>query len=205
MAARSDAFLLPADDHAVGGHRLHDLGPNPFGFHLTNLALHAANGLLVYGLATRASRLLASLPGLTAALLAQCSIPPRTGSIGSSAEATPSTLFALSALLLAFQAARSGRGAARTCSLLAFALALATKETTVTVPFAAALGLASRAATDPTRDPPRDQRSDRLAAPLRAAAAGAYFVRKAITGHVAGTYGASGWMSSHSRPFQSAF
>ena len=168
-------------------------GPNPFGFHLTNLALHAANGLLVYGLANAALASHGGLPGLTAALLFVLYPlqPDRIYRIIGRGD-TLATLFALSALLLFFHATRSGRGVTRTCSLLAFALALATKETTVTVPFAVALGLAAGAAARPSGTRRELRREIAWLLPY-ALLLGAYFLfRKAITGHVAGQYGASG-------------
>jgi hypothetical protein len=85
-----------------------------------------------------------------------------------------------------------GRGVTRTCSLLAFALALATKETTVTVPFAVALGLAAGAAARSSGTRPGLRREIAWLLPY-ALLLGAYFLfRNAITGHVAGQYGASG-------------
>jgi len=165
-------------------------GPNPFGGHLTNLCFNMVNSLLVYGIAAALPPSPAGGFALLAGLL--FSLHPlhaepvywlvgRTELIAA--------CFSLLSILFSAVFLDRQRPVWRMLSLMAFLLALGSKETAVVVPFAVTLHLLCFSASGSERSP------------FRAAVhltpyyllLGAYFVfRKAITGHLIGQYGNTG-------------
>ena len=165
-------------------------GTNPFGGHLTNLFFNMINGILVYGIAAALPpspiRGFALLAGLLFALHPLHSEPVywlvgRTELIMAS--------FTLLSILLYLVSVNRGRRIWQLLSISAFVLALGSKETAIAVPFALTLHL-------PCFSPRASERSPyRVVARLAPyyVVLGLYFVvRKAITGHFIGQYGATG-------------
>jgi len=168
-------------------------GLNPAGFHLTNLALHIANALLLYGIA---NALLPSPDGRTALTTALLFVlyplnPEAIYWIAARSD-TLMACFALLSLLLSLHAVASRRARFSALSLLAFLLALATKETAVVLPVAIVLVHAIHA-TSPLAPGRFDARQEgRRLIPYLLVLGGYFFLRRAITGYFVGRYGASG-------------
>jgi tetratricopeptide (TPR) repeat protein len=115
-------------------------GPAPFGFHLVNVAVHAANAVLVYLLlgALRRRREAADLvPFLVALLFALHPAQTEAVTYISGRSSSLMALFYLGALLAYVHAADSpSPRRLRALSLALFACALLTKETAATLPLA---------------------------------------------------------------------
>lgn len=117
-------------------------GENPAGYHLTNVALHALNSLLVYAFAHRLARNLKLSEehkhgiGLAAGLLFLLH-PSHTESVSfiSGRADLLATLFCLAALLAYISYAETKRVLLLILSLLSFVLALLSKETAISLPF----------------------------------------------------------------------
>ncbi|HGY90275.1 MAG TPA: hypothetical protein ENK43_03780 [Planctomycetes bacterium] len=110
-------------------------GPNPAGYHITNMLLHALVGILVYFLANRLTNFRRPSVGFLAALLVM--LNPIEG------EAVIWVLqrmvlmcaaFSLAALLCRLKGAESGRSVWRVWSLVLLAFALLSKEVAATLP-----------------------------------------------------------------------
>ena len=122
-------------------------GMNPFGYHLQNLVLHAANAVLVYALARRVlayaideagdDDLRLALPAAVSALLFAVH-PLRVESVAWITERRDvlSLLFCLTSVVLYLRAAGGGDAARRwyALSVLAFACALLSKATSISLP-----------------------------------------------------------------------
>ncbi len=161
-------------------------GINPVGPHLTNMLLNAFNGLLVYGIATM--RPIASPGvGLTAGLLfALHPLHPEAVYWLVGRTELIMALFTLLAILLYLAFSDLKQPLLYLGSLLAFILALASKETAVIVPIALTFHRAI------ARHPNRDQSAPPPIISLLPyyILLGAYFVlRKVLTGHLIGQYG----------------
>lgn len=125
-------------DHAIWG-------MNPVGYHLTNLLLHTANAVLLYLIANRLFAftdhadgrhdLRRVLPATLAALLFAVH-PLRVESVAWATERRDvlSALFFLSSILLYLRSRDAGTGKSYWIALLAFACALLSKGTAVTLP-----------------------------------------------------------------------
>jgi len=162
-------------------------GPNPFGGHLTNLLLNMLNGLLVYGIARTLPPPPAREVALTAGLLFSLHPlhPEAVYWLVGRTELIMTCFVLLSILAYLLYAARR-RAIWLWLSILAFALALASKETAVVVPFALTLHRLLYRDAD-SRHP-----TLRALAPVvpHYVLLVAYLAfRKAITGHVVGRYG----------------
>jgi len=163
-------------------------GPNAFGGHVTNVLINAANALLVYGIAralppppTREFALMAGL------LFSLHPLHPEAVYWLSGRTELIMACFALLSIMLYLMYAARRRPIWLVLSLAAFLLALASKETAVVVPFA--LVLHRLIYPDTAADRPRSLGMARLAPHVLVL--GIYLViRKAITGHVVGQYGA---------------
>jgi hypothetical protein len=163
-------------------------GPNPFGGHLTNLLLALACGLLVYGIAVSlppqaATGTFALLAGL---LFTLHPLHPEAVYWLSGRTELIMTCFALLSIMLYLMYVRRRRRAHLLLSIATFALALASKETAVTVPFALTLHRAlfpSAGADGPSRSSPF------LLAPYYLLLVIYFLGRRAITGHFVGQYG----------------
>lgn len=161
-------------------------GINPVGPHLTNMLLNAFNGLLVYGIATLPPIASPGI-GLTAGLLfALHPLHPEAVYWLVGRTELIMTFFTLLAILLYLAFSDLKQPLLYLGSLLAFILALASKETAVIVPIVLTFHWAI------ARHPNRHQ-----SAPLPVMSLlpyyivlGAYFVlRKVLTGHLIGQYG----------------
>ncbi|MEK6211762.1 MAG: tetratricopeptide repeat protein [Pseudomonadota bacterium] len=133
-------------------------GPAPFGFHLFNVAVHAANAALVYFLfCALRDRLPASAarwaPFLGALLFALHPVHTEAVAYVSGRSVSLMALFYLGGVLAYLRAdASPAPGKLRAISAALFAAALLTRETAVTLP----LALLLCDATDPHRRPFRD-------------------------------------------------
>jgi hypothetical protein len=162
-------------------------GLRPVGFHLTNLALHVANTLLVYAIAAVLQPAQTGPVGLAAALLFALH-PLHAEAVYFLAARTDliATLFILSSFLLYLLFRSNGRVTCYCLSLLAFLAALASKETAVTLPLALALHTVFPAA--PAGEGPSETAKVRWLAPYLLLLAGYFVLRKAVTGYVVGQY-----------------
>lgn len=161
-------------------------GINPVGPHLTNMLLNAFNGLLVYGIATM--RPIASPGvGLTAGLLfALHPLHPEAVYWLVGRTELIMAFFALLAILLYLAFFGLKQPLLYLGSLLAFILALASKETAVIVPIVLTFHWVI------ARHPNRDQSAPPPVTSLLPyyIVLGAYFIlRKVLTGHLIGQYG----------------
>lgn len=120
-------------------------GPGPFGFHLFNIAVHAASAVLVYLLARRYFEEIAPLPepaGRSAALFAALLFalhPAQTEAVTyiSGRSASLAACFYLASLLAYDRGGQAGSPRAFSYfSLIFFLMALAVKEIAVTLPLA---------------------------------------------------------------------
>lgn len=163
-------------------------GINPVGPHLTNMLLNAFNGLLVYGIATLPPIASPGI-GLTAGLLfALHPLHPEAVYWLVGRTELIMAFFTLLAILLYLAYSGHRRPLIYLGSLLSFILALASKETAVIVPIALTFHRAI------ARHPNRDQTAPPPVMSLLPyyIVLGAYFVlRKVITGHLIGQYGAT--------------
>jgi tetratricopeptide (TPR) repeat protein len=108
-------------------------GGRPFGFHLTNLLLHAVCTALFYLLCLRLLPAPSRFPAFAAALL--FTVHPAVSSVVyavTAREVIWSSVFLLAAALLLLRRTRAGRA----LSILSFALALLSKESAVLMPLA---------------------------------------------------------------------
>lgn len=120
------------------------LSPGALGFHVFNLGVHIASTLLVYTLARLAlednrwpvGRRTEAIPIVAALLFGLHPAMTEAVTYVSGRSSSLMTAFYLASVVTYVGARRSGRGALQATSLLLFALALATKETAVTLPFA---------------------------------------------------------------------
>jgi tetratricopeptide (TPR) repeat protein len=176
--------LSYAADHAL-------FGLEPFGYHLTSLLLHCVNVVLLARLVARVPAQTAgregppgSGPGVAAFAAALFAVHPlateSVGYVSGRAELLCASFFLLA--FLSFQRAFSAapaqrRGFALAGGLVAFALALASKEVAAMLPVALVL---YDLLLLPPADPERRSRWLRLHLPLLAAVAGAAFVRLAV-------------------------
>ncbi len=114
-------------------------GPSPWGFHLMNLAIHGANGLLAFTLLKRvmADRENAEHMALSAALIFALH-PAQTEAVTyiSGRSTSLMALFYLASLVTYMQAREQESTARNLLSVLFFLLACLTKETALTLPLA---------------------------------------------------------------------
>lgn len=175
-------------------------GRRPFGFHLTNVLLHALNCFLIFLLARQLfedSNIISERRRDTAALLAGLLFllhPSHTEAVSwiSGRADVLATLFGLSSLLFYLSLSRAPRLASRALSLvlslLCFALALLSKEAAAFVPLAVFLLGARR---DFGRGPRRALvNGARHAAPFVLVLAAYVVARTAVLGSLVGGYGA---------------
>lgn len=114
-------------------------GPRPFGFHLTNLVLHIANGLLLFAL-SRALELRRDVSLLAAAMFVCHPVHTETTTYIAGRVAELSVLWMIVSLLFFLKYAADsprdtrGRNWLLAGSAMAFALALLSKEIAVTLP-----------------------------------------------------------------------
>lgn len=131
------------------------LAPSPFAFRLVNVALHAANALLVYLLLSELARRRALpplLPLLVAALFAVHPIQTEAVTYICGRSVSLMAFFYLLSLLAWLVAARTRQPGLKWLSALAFLCAFLTRETAIILP--AALWIAAHAGTPapPLRD-----------------------------------------------------
>lgn len=165
-------------------------GPNPLGGHLTNLFLNLINGMLVYGIATMLPPSPARRFGLVAGLLfALHPLHPEAVHWLVGRTELIVACFALLSFFLYLASVERGRAGWRLLSIVAFLLALGSKETAVVIPFALTLHLLFFRGPGPGR-----LRSGGLIrlAPYYLLLGGYFVIRKAVTGHVVGQYGTMG-------------
>jgi hypothetical protein len=165
-------------------------GLNPFGGHLTNLFLNLANGFLVYGIASLLSPSPTRGFGLLAGLLFSLHPlhPEAVYWLVGRTELIVASLVLLSIMAYLVYVTRR-RPLWLLLSISAFLLALASKETAVSVPFALTLHrvLFPDAGPDGSSPP-----TPLLLAPHYLLLGVYLLFRKAVTGHVIGQYGAMG-------------
>jgi len=166
-------------------------GLNPFGAHLTNVLINAVNGLLVYGIAGALPPSLAG-PGLgllAGLLFTLHPLHPEAVYWLVGRTELMVACFVLLAILLYVRGVDRDRPAWRWLSLLAFLLALTSKETAVVVPVALTLWHVFAGRPGATSGPsPRA----RHLVPHYLMLVGYLVVRKAVIGQVIGQYGQTG-------------
>jgi protein O-mannosyl-transferase len=120
---------------------------SPFGFHLVNIVIHAANAILVFLLlrALRPARDNDLLPLLAAALFALHPVQTEAVTYIAGRSTSLMATFYLASLLAYLRADPSRRWRGQVLSAVFFAAALMVKETAVTLPFALLLVDAVRA------------------------------------------------------------
>ena len=170
-------------------------GLNPLGFHLTNVALHAANAFLTYALAARLLRgehlTPAALRGVAvSAGLVFLLHPSHTEAVSWIAARADllAALFSLLSLLFFTRHARERSAPALAASLASFALALLAKESAVCVPLAAFI--VGAYAADVRGGRARLARGLVSALPFAAVLALYVAARALVVGELVGGYGA---------------
>ncbi len=130
------------------------LAPSPLAFRLVNVALHAANALMVFGLLseiTRRRSLPPMIPLLAAALFAVHPVQTEAVTYVSGRSVSMMAFFYLLALLAWLQSEHGGRPALKWLSALAFLCAFMTRETALILPAALWLAGCLRAHARPRR------------------------------------------------------
>ncbi len=164
-------------------------GPRAFGFHLTNVTLHVANSLLVYGIAMAAPASPGGLVGLAAGLLfAFHPLHPEPVYWVAGRVDLILTFFVLSSFLLFISFCNTRRPAYYLLSLLGFVGALCSKETAVALPVALVLYTAFPLAPASWRRPAEIKAKLTLLAPYLLLLTAYFLFRRAIIGSFVGQY-----------------